>query len=166
MVHVMLPKPSSASTLLRRAVVQAAHGWFLLSRGMTLGVRAAILRDDAVFLIRHAYAPGWQLPGGGVEVGEDALEALRREVREEAAIAVGGTAPRLHGVFLNRHVSRRDHVLVYAVRDFEVIGPKAPDREIADARFWPLAALPADVTRGTRDRLDEIASGREPPPFW
>lgn len=162
----MIPKRLAGSPRLRNAGLRALRAWFLLSRGLTVGVRgAAIDGENRVCLVRHTYAPGWHLPGGGVEIGEDAVEALARELREEAAIAVTG-APRLHGAFFNGHVSRRDHVLVFAVRDFAVLGPKRPDREIAACGFFPLDALPADTTRGTRDRLAEIAAGRVPGARW
>lgn len=141
------------------------HAWFLLSRGMTLGVRAAIVSEGKIMLVRHTYVGGWQLPGGGVELGEDAETAMTREVREEAAILIGAP-PRLHGVFHNRAVSGRDHVLVYVVDRFDVLGPKVPDREIAEARFFPLDDLPAATTPGTRRRLHEIASGLRPSRAW
>ena len=136
------------------------HVYWRFSRGLTLGVRTVVIDDRGVFLVRHTYARGWHFPGGGVERGEAALDAARRELLEEARIEILGE-PRLHGVFFNRNASRRDHVVVYVVRDFRVIEPKAPDREIAEARFFPLDALPPDLTRGTRARLEEIA-GRAP----
>jgi ADP-ribose pyrophosphatase YjhB (NUDIX family) len=149
-----------------RLVQRVLHAWFLTSRGLTLGVRGAVIdRDGRVLLIRHTYVAGWHMPGGGVEIGEDALSALARELAEEAEVALAA-APRLHGIFFNGHVSRRDHVLVYVVRDFTLTRPKRPDREIAEAAFFPLGALPEGVTRGTRERLDEIASGRAPGPAW
>jgi ADP-ribose pyrophosphatase YjhB (NUDIX family) len=133
---------------------------------MTLGVRAVLLDGDRrVYLVRHTYLPGWHLPGGGVEAGETALDALTREVREEACLAITG-APQLHGVFFNEKISRRDHVLVYVVRHFAVIGPKKPDREIAEAGFFPLDALPADATPATRRRLDEILNGAPVAATW
>jgi ADP-ribose pyrophosphatase YjhB (NUDIX family) len=142
------------------------HAWFLASRGLTLGVRGAVIDgENRVLLVRHTYVPGWQMPGGGIEIGEDAVSALTRELAEEAEVELAST-PQLHGVFLNRHVSRRDHVLVYVVRNFLLLGPKRPDREIAEAAFFPITALPDGVTRGTQARLQEIVSGQAPSAHW
>jgi 8-oxo-dGTP pyrophosphatase MutT (NUDIX family) len=145
---------------------RALHLYWRFARGLTLGVRAAVL-DEAgrVFLIRHTYVRGWHLPGGGVETGETALAALRRELSEEASLELLAE-PRLHGVYFNAHVSRRDHVLLYLVREFRIARAKTPDREIAEAGFFSLDALPDGTTAATRRRLDEIASGRAPAPTW
>jgi 8-oxo-dGTP pyrophosphatase MutT (NUDIX family) len=142
------------------------HLYWRFSRGLTLGVRgAAIAGDNRIFLVRHTYTPGWQMPGGGVEAGEAAVEALVREMREEAALEIAGT-PRLHGVFFHGGVSRRDHVLVFVAREFEVLAPKKPDREIAEASFFPLDRLPEGTTRATRARIAEIAGGHPPAVLW
>jgi 8-oxo-dGTP pyrophosphatase MutT (NUDIX family) len=151
---------------LRRLAGRALHLYFRLRRGMTLGVRAAILSEAGdVLLVRHTYTPGWHMPGGGVEPSETLVDALAKELREEANIALTGPAV-LHGVFLNRHVSERDHVAVFIVRTFTQSGPKQPDREIAEARFFPLSALPEKTTPGTRRRLAEIVEGTAPPTEW
>ncbi len=145
--------------LVRRALAAVA----LASRPLTLGVRAAIFdAQGRVCLVRHGYVPGWSMPGGGVEPGEDALAAMIREVREETALAVHGR-PVLHGIF---RATRRDHVLVYVVREFEVLGLRLPDREIVESGFFPPDALPVATTRATRARLGEIASGSEPAATW
>lgn len=147
-----------------RLASRLLHLWFRLSRGLTLGVRAAVLDGRGrVLLVRHTYVGGWHLPGGGVEAGEAALDALSRELAEEAAVALRGP-PRLHGIFFDGAVARRDHVLVYAVRDFVELGPKRPDAEIAAAEFFPLDALPPGTTAATRAWLDEIGpDGRSGP---
>ena len=133
----------------------AFHKYFLLTRGLTLGVRGLVLdAGGRVFLIRHTYVRGWHLPGGGVEIGETLLESLRRELMEEGNIEIAGP-PRLLGVYFNRHASRRDHVAVFVIRDFRQSAPKAPDHEIAEARFFAPDALPEGATGGTRARIRE-----------
>ena len=142
------------------------HLYWSFARGMTLGVRGAVLdADNRVFLIRHTYTPGWHLPGGGVEPGESALESLGRELAEEACIA-STEEPSLHGIFFNRLASSRDHVLVYVLRRFEVLAEKRPDREIAESGWFGLDALPPDASRPTRERLAEIAGQRPVAPDW
>lgn len=145
---------------------QLFHLYFRFSRPITLGVRGAIIdAEGRVFLVRHSYVPGWHMPGGGVEAGETALYALGREVLEEGNIRIDGP-PALRGIFFNSRASRRDHVLLYVVRDFTVIGPRSPDMEIVEAGFFPLDGLPEATTRGTRERLDEIFQNKPPAAHW
>lgn len=135
------------------------HLLFLLMRPMTLGVRAAVLDGEGrVFLVRHTYVPGWHMPGGGVERGETALEALGRELAEEGNIEMTAP-PALFGVYFNRRSSPRDHVILYIVRAFRQSAPRLADRELAETGFFPLDTLPAGTTTATRARLAEIAGG-------
>ena len=155
-------RSSFASGALRRAF----HTYWRFSRGLTMGVRAVVLDEQGrVFLIRHTYVPGWHLPGGGVETGETTEEALRRELHEEACIRIEGE-PVTHGVFYNSGASKRDHVVVYVIRAFTVIGVKQPDREIAEAGFFALDSLPVNTTQATRRRLAEIIEGQGRIPTW
>lgn len=136
------------------------HAWFLLVRGMTLGVRAVVLdADNRVFLVRHSYVTGWYLPGGGVDLGETMEQAMRRELKEEGDIDLTGEAE-LHGIFLNSHVSRRDHVAVYVVRQFRQDRIPQPNREIVECGFFAIDALPEGTTPGTRLRIAEVLEGR------
>lgn len=150
----------------RRWLTWIAHLVFRFTRPMTLGVRAvAVDAGGRVFLVRHTYVPGWHLPGGGVETGETLAEAMAKELREEANIRLSGPM-QLHGVFLNRHVSPRDHVAVFLVRAFDQDGPRLPDREIAECGFFALDALPETTTLGTRRRLAEVFEGAERSEVW
>jgi ADP-ribose pyrophosphatase YjhB (NUDIX family) len=53
------------------------------------GAQAVLERDGLVLLGRRRNDPGagrWDLPGGFLHEGENALEGLRREVREETGL--------------------------------------------------------------------------------
>ena len=142
------------------------HLYWRFARGMTLGVRGIVLdADNRVFLVKHGYVPGWHLPGGGVEVGETFIEALQRELFEEGRIAMAGEAA-LHGIFLNSHVSRRDHVAVFVVRDFAQDRPPEPNREIIACGFYAADALPPGTTQGTLLRIREVLDGVKLIPTW
>jgi ADP-ribose pyrophosphatase YjhB (NUDIX family) len=155
-----LPRP------LLRALQHASHLWFRLARPLTMGVRAVALdKQGCVFLVRHSYLPGWHLPGGGVEVGETALEALARELREEGHIELTG-APVLHGVYLNTFVTKRDHVLVYVARDVAQTHPRGADWEIAESGFFPVDHLPEGTARASRARLKEVLEGAPVSAVW
>jgi 8-oxo-dGTP pyrophosphatase MutT (NUDIX family) len=148
------------------ALRRVFHLYWRVSRGMTLGVRGVVLdRDDRVFLVRHSYVAGWHLPGGGVEVGEALRTALQRELMEEGRIEIAGE-PVLHGIFLNSHVSPRDHVAVYVVRDFRQGGKPKPNREIVDCGFFAADALPPETTAGTRLRIAEVLDHVPPISTW
>jgi 8-oxo-dGTP pyrophosphatase MutT (NUDIX family) len=142
------------------------HLYWRLARGMTLGVRGVVLdAEGKVFLIHHTYVTGWHLPGGGVEAGETFLDALKRELMEEGMIELLAE-PALHGLFFNSHVSRRDHVAVYVVREFRQNRLPQPNHEISACGFFAVDALPVDTTEGTRRRIAEVVHGHKPVATW
>ncbi len=148
-----------------RIVVWLLHRFFLVSRGMTMGVRAACFNDRGeIFLVRHTYVPGWYMPGGGMEHGETALEALTKELREEGNLVMTA-APELLQVYYNRKTSKRDHVLFYRVT-VEQTAPRPPDREIAESGFFSLDALPEEITDATLRRLKELSGDEARSDYW
>jgi 8-oxo-dGTP pyrophosphatase MutT (NUDIX family) len=136
-----------------------------LSRGMTLGVRAALMHDAHVVLVRHSYLAGWYFPGGGVEPGESVFDALEREIREEAGATLTGPA-RLFGVYRNATLDPRDHVALFVCREFALAPAAIRNLEIREARSFPLAALPEGTTPATRARLAEVNAGAIPAVDW
>ena len=71
----------------------------------------------------------------------------------------------LHGVFLNDAQFRGDHVACFVVRRFRA-DSFTPNAEIAEARFFAIAALPDGTTPGTRRRITEVLSGTAPARVW
>jgi ADP-ribose pyrophosphatase YjhB (NUDIX family) len=136
------------------------------ARGMTLGVRAMLLKDGRIVLVKHSYVPGWYFPGGGVEAGESLGEALEREIREEVG-AVLTALPRIFGVYRNDRVHRGDHVVLYVCRDWERREvPRLPNREILECRTFALDALPDDTSPATLARIREVVDGEPTASDW
>jgi ADP-ribose pyrophosphatase YjhB (NUDIX family) len=136
------------------------------ARGMTLGVRAMLLADDALILVKHSYMPGWYLPGGGVEKGETLVEALEREIAEEAGARLTGPA-QLFGVYRNGEANPRDHVALFVSRDWEQPeGAWQANYEIVAMQRFRLANLPPETTRATRARIAEVLAGAPPAADW
>ncbi len=147
---------------LSKLVLQPIHRQ---TRGLTLGTRTAVIDgQNRVLLVRHSYAPGWFLPGGGVERGETIYQAAVREIREEAGIVANGD-PVLKGICLNDLQFPGDHIAVLLLRDFTRADWR-PNLEISAAEFFDLDGLPDGTSAGTRRRLKEFISGQTIAPQW
>ena len=54
-----------------------------------VAVGGVVVNDDGrILLVKNIYRGIWEYPGGQVEVGENLIEALQREIREESGIEV------------------------------------------------------------------------------
>lgn len=78
----------------------------MISLMADFGVALAFIVDSRGFLLmqhRDAHAPGgankWGVPGGQIEAGESALEAVHREVFEETGLVVPNLAPFWRGMY-------------------------------------------------------------------
>ncbi len=136
-----------------------------LSRPMTLGVRGLVLDGEGrVLLIRHTYVKGWYMPGGGIERGETAEEALARELVEEAGVRLTAR-PRLVSFHSNHVRFPGDHVLIYRI-DAWAPCPATSVGEIDEVGWFSPDTLPHDITPSTRRRIEEALGGEEPHPHW
>lgn len=150
-----------------RIAGRAMRLYWRIARPRTFGVRA-LLVDPAgrIALVRHHYVAGWYLPGGGVDKRESAEEAIRREIVEEVGIAEVAITGVL-GVYHNRAEAKDDHVIVFSadVADPALLTAADP-REIAEAGWFAIDALPAGTSPATRRRIDDYRAGRQGHGSW
>lgn len=148
MLH-LIPAP------LHRALYRAGHGlrrMFLRHLAGDVHGCCIIARDadGSVLLVRHSYGPPvWAFPGGGMKKDEDAEAAALRELREELGCTL---ADPVHlGVQRNQFLGSTNHVRVFTG---QVSGDPTPDmREVVEAQFFPLDALPENRSRTVEMRL-------------
>ncbi len=108
-------------------------------------VAGILVKDNKILLVRHEKREKsyWLLPGGGVEMGESAGEALVREFMEEVGLKIevgplvlvqDSIPPDLHRQVLNLYF------LVSAQKfDLKV----TQDAVLKDAAFYPLEEFPS-----------------------
>jgi ADP-ribose pyrophosphatase YjhB (NUDIX family) len=109
-----------------------------------LDVRAFVLKEGRVLLVRERSDGLWSLPGGWADVGESPSEAIAREVREESGYEVRIT--RLLALYDRERHNHPPHPL-YAYKLFflgELTGGTAQTSDETDAvGFFPRDELPA-----------------------
>ncbi|MEW5770861.1 MAG: Nudix family hydrolase [Pseudomonadota bacterium] len=112
-----------------------------MSEGVLEVAAAVIERPDGAFLMASrpegkAYAGWWEFPGGKVEAGETAREALARELHEELGIEVREAWPWLNRSYVYPHA----HVML---RFFRVTAWAGEPQPREGQRFaWTHAARP------------------------
>jgi len=133
---------------LRRWSMRLAHTRFTVTAG-------AIIFNQAgeILVLKHRFraGSGWGLPGGFLERGEQPIDALRRELREELGLEL-------------------DDVEIFAARSFrkpkqvEVLfrgranGPVTPrTMEVERAEWFSLDALPEGLPRDQRRFVEQAA---------
>jgi len=138
-----------------RLIYRLYQVYVFLTRPLTFGVRIMLVRAGKVLLVRQTYMDGWFIPGGGIQKGESLEQAARREAWEEIQARLKSIS--LLGVYSNFKEWKSDHNVLFFSDDFTLGG--GHDNEIAEARFFPLNALPRGLWPGHRKRLIEYRRG-------
>jgi len=127
------------------------------------GVAAIVLDDDRVLLVRRGREPAkgrWSLPGGVIELGERAVEAVVREVFEETGVEVEP----MRVVAIYEPIVRDEEgrvkfhyvLLEYLCRPLR--GEPKPSSDVLDARWFRLEELAdIDISPGTRHLILRVA---------
>ena len=130
-------------------------GWFV-RRPRTYGAHAmALTPQRMLILVRLRYAPGWRLPGGGRNPGEDPQAAVLRELREEIGMVSHGRV-RLAAELEQRPDSRRDFVSLIIVEDVRYAPPRW-SWEVERIIEASLDALPDHIAPVARQWIDALA---------
>jgi ADP-ribose pyrophosphatase YjhB (NUDIX family) len=123
-----------------------------------LSVSAVVQRQAKVLLVKREDYEVWDLPGGGIDAGESAAQAVVRETLEETGLLVEPT--RLVGVYsCPRWHNVGDHVLVFAAK--EVGGALQPDPgEAVEAGYFDARDLPEKQIWFNRQRILDAVEGK------
>jgi ADP-ribose pyrophosphatase YjhB (NUDIX family) len=136
-------------SMLRRAYrvgYLALRPWWFVTRPHTVGMKAVVCRADEVLLVRHTYArrDQWDIPGGYVRGGEEALVTLHRELGEE--LGVEPVTVVAIAEVPSRFDRKRERIHVFAAEVAAGVELRPSEAEIASVRWARHDALPRDTT--------------------
>lgn len=140
------------------ALQKLRRAWWFVAQPTTRGVQAAAFTQAGkVVLVRHSYAPGWRLPGGGVKRGETPEAAALRELKEEIGLSSWREIRHVLD-FEHRPDFRRGTGTLFRLDDVRY----APRRslEIEETGEFDPADLPAEATGLTRRLIEAAMAGR------
>lgn len=133
---------------LRRWSMRFTHTRFTVTAG------AVIFNDQKqVLLLKHRFraGSGWGLPGGFIERGEQPIDALRRELREE----IGLELEDVH-VFAARSFSKPKQVeVLFRGRANGDVKPLT--MEVERAEWFVLDSMPEGLPRDQRSYVERAA---------
>ncbi len=132
----------------RRWSMRATHARFTVTAG------AIVFNDSGqVLLLKHRFraGSGWGLPGGFLEAGEQPLDALRRELREEIGMEIKDAV-----VFATRSFSKPQQVeVLYLCHANGSVQPQ--NVEIERAEWFSLKSLPDGLPKDQRLFIERAA---------
>jgi 8-oxo-dGTP pyrophosphatase MutT (NUDIX family) len=155
----------------------------VFGRGRRRAARVVVLDPQDRLLLINGHDPGarhsrdwWEIPGGGIDPGETSLEAVRRELWEEAGISDAEIGPAVwtqtvEFTFGGWHFEQDEWVHV-ARCDGTTAGPRGLEAlevlAFGEQRWWTLDELVEQLPRTIPYRLPEflpaLVAGEVPDP--
>jgi 8-oxo-dGTP diphosphatase len=116
------------------------------------GVKVLIRNGEGRYLLVLSHDRGWEIPGGGVEEGEDLLTALHREVDEEVGIKI--RHEKLAGVYTNHTPPAK--LLFWFLAEIDSGEPGLSD-EVREVAWVPREDLAGRISHPSfRDRVEDL----------
>lgn len=135
------------------AVQKIRRAYWFVARPAAFGVHAvAFDAGGHVVLVRHSYAEGWRLPGGGIKKGEQPDEAILRELREEIGLTAWSGMRHICD-FRHRPDFRNGHGSLFRLDGIEFSPKRSLEIEAIEAFDPP--SLPPETTPLTRLMIAE-----------
>ena len=138
---------------------------FRTFRVRTRGAKVMVFNPASeLLLIRNSYGHThlWVLPGGGIGRRETPEAAGAREVKEEVGLKV------THLTRVSEHFNgaegKRDTIFLFTARADGM--PVIDNMEVEEARFFPMNALPENISTATLRRIAEYRRERAPDGLW
>ena len=133
---------------LRVWTMRLAHTRFTVTAG-------AIVFNNAgqILLLKHRFraGSGWGLPGGFLESGEQPIDALRRELREELNLEIEDVE-----IFTSRSFGKPKQVeILFRGRADGQVTPRT--MEVERAEWFSLDAMPQGLPRDQRRLVEQAA---------
>jgi len=134
---------------LRRWSMRLTHTRFTVTAGALI-----FNQSGQVLLLKHRFraGSGWGLPGGFLETGEQPIDALRRELREELGLEIQDVE-----IYAARSFRKPKQVeVLFRGRANGSITPRAM-MEVERAEWFSLDALPDGLPRDQRRLVEQAA---------
>ena len=120
-----------------------------------------ICKDEKVLLQKRADDGNWAMHGGGMEPGEEFLDVLKREIKEE--INVEPIEPQLFGIYAGKDLYHEypngdkvyilNHVFFCEDYKGEI---RFNDKEVTEVKWFSIYDLPKNILHVDRKVLEDI----------
>ncbi len=137
----------------------------------TFGVKAIILCDNEMLLVKNISESKWHLPGGGMHKNELSLDAIKREVKEELNFDLELFSKIkfcdcvLLGTYVSNYEGKQDTIYVYIFKLDSKPKFEIDKSELSDGCWFNINDLlnnkNIEISSATIKRLNEYLNGQE-----